>query len=83
MAYYHDGYNEARAWVMSPERTEEELLSALDTLYGRDNLPEEFTLEDLRLEVLDQIRRDFTDYSSKEYERAQFHIQAAKLMARQ
>lgn len=72
MAYYHEGYNEARAWVMSPERTEEELLGVLDTLYGRDGLPEDYTLEELRLQALEQTRQDFTDYSSKEYELAQF-----------
>lgn len=72
MGYYHEGYNEARQWVMAPERTEEELLGTLDSLYGRDELPEGYTLEDVRMEALDQTRRDFTD-----------HIQAAKLMARQ
>lgn len=72
MAYYHEGYTEARAWAMDLERTEEELLEQLDTLYGRDNLPEEYTLEDLRSETLRQVQRDFTDYSSPEYQRAEF-----------
>lgn len=72
MAYYHEGYNEARAWVMDDARTEADLLTSLDTLYGRDNLPEGYTLEELRMEALDQTRRDFTDYSSPEYEQVQF-----------
>lgn len=74
MAYYHEGYNDARAWVMDDARTEAELLASLDTLYGRDNLPEDYTLEELRMEALDQTRQDFTDYNSREYEQAQFWV---------
>jgi hypothetical protein len=72
MSYYHEGYNEARAWVTDESRTEEELLEQLDTLCGRENLSEGYTMEELRLEALDQTARDFTDYSSPQYQEVQF-----------
>jgi hypothetical protein len=74
MSYYHEGHNVARAWVMDESRTGEELLEQLDTLYWRENLSENYTMEELRLEALAQVRVDFTDYSSPEYERARFWI---------
>lgn len=70
MALYHDGYFEARQ--AAQEANEEYLLSVLDTLFGRDNLLEGYSLEELRNEALSQIARDFADYTSQEYEMVDF-----------
>lgn len=71
MSMYYEGYNKARDAVAAMD--ESELLDYLDDLYGRDNLSENFTLDDLRLEAYSQCRKDFTDVSSKEYEIVSFY----------
>lgn len=70
MAYYFNGYSDARAHV-AEITTQEELLAVLDPLYGRDNLKFGATLEDIRDEAYRQLEREFTDKSSAEYERRQ------------
>lgn len=72
MAVYYEGYTEARDKVLKMD--EGELLDVLDNLYGRDTLPDDFTLDDLQSEALEQVRREWTDTSSKEYEQVQFWV---------
>lgn len=71
MPMYYEGYSEAREIIR--KMSDEELLGYLDDMYGRDNLPENYTHEDLVNEALDHCRRDFTDTSSPEYEQVQFY----------
>ena len=52
----------------------EDLLDYIDGLYGRDNLSEDFTFEELQREALMQCKKDFTDTSSNEYKQVQFYI---------
>ena len=78
MSMYHEGYKEAREAVN--KMTEAELLEYLDALYGRDNLPENPTVEQIRYEALAQCRRDFTNTDSKEYETVQFFQELHKAM---
>lgn len=70
MALYHEGYFEARQAAL--DANEEYLLSVLDTLYGRDSLEGNYTFEELRTEALAQLEREFTDYTSREYEMTDF-----------
>lgn len=58
MTRYYPGLNEALATVNDADETE--CLRHLDDLYGRDNLKYGASLETLREEVRDQMRRDFT-----------------------
>lgn len=55
----HDpkGFEEATAAVM--QMTGPELLTYLDELYGRQNLPRSCTIEDIRSEALAQTERKF------------------------
>ena len=78
MSMYYEGYTEARAAVAA--MTEQEILNYLDALYGRDNLPENFTTDDLRMEAYEQCRQEFTDTSSKEYEIVEFYTKLHKAM---
>lgn len=70
MALYHEGYFKARQAAL--EANEEDLLSILDSLYGRDSLEGNYTLEELRGEALAQLEREFTDRTSQEYEMVDF-----------
>lgn len=78
MSMFYEGYDKARAAVANMD--EDQLLSQIDALYGRDNLPENYTLEELRLEVYAQVKRDFTDESSKEFEMVDFYTKLHKAM---
>lgn len=80
MSMYFEGYREARQEVS--EMSEADLLEYIDGLYGRKNLPEDYTADDLRREALEQCKSDFTDYSSEEYERTQFYIGLAQAMSK-
>lgn len=71
MAMYFEGYAEARREVQ--KMNEQKLLDYIDSLFGRENLPESFTLEQLRNEALAQCRREFTDTTSAEYETVDFY----------
>lgn len=73
MSYYHPGVNEALANVKAMT-TEKQLFDVLDNLYGRDNLPEDYTFDDLKFEAIAQVQRDFTDTSSREYETVQMFV---------
>jgi len=75
---YFEGYDKAKAEVAKMD--EAALLEQIDTLFGRDNLPENYTLEELRAEAQDQTRRDFTDTSSKEYEMVEFYTKLHKAL---
>lgn len=72
MPLYYEGFYEARQSIFNMDR--EDLLDYIDGLYGRDNLSEGFTFEELQREALMQCKKDFTDTSSNEYEQVQFYI---------
>lgn len=78
MAMYYEGYDKARTAVANMD--EAALLSQLDALYGRDNLADDYTLEELRNEVYAQVKREFTDTSSKEYELVEFYTKLHRAM---
>lgn len=54
---YYPGFQEAKDSVY--KMSEQQLLDHIDGLYGRENLPEDYTLEELRLEAIEQTRKDF------------------------
>lgn len=70
MALYYSGYEEARRQVDTA--TPEELLGTLDALQGRHNLKYGDGIEAVREEARRQLRVEFTDTSSKEYEQGTF-----------
>lgn len=78
MPMYYEGYSEAREEIK--KMSEDDLLGYLDDMYGRDNLPEDYTVEDLRLEALSQCKRDFTDTSSNEYDLVIFYSKLHRAM---
>ena len=78
MSLYYEGYSEARQKVF--EMSREEMLDYIAGLWGTENLPDNFTLEELRNETLDQVRREFTDTSSKEHEVVDFYTKLYRAM---
>jgi hypothetical protein len=72
MSLYYPGYSEARENVA--KMSEPELLRLLDDLFGRDNMPDGATLEEIRAEAFRQLREEWMDRSSPEYEQTQFWI---------
>lgn len=64
---HHEGYHEARSRVM--QDSEADLLELLDTLFGRDNLPNNFTLEQLRREALNQLDREWRTPEGREQQK--------------
>ena len=79
MSMFYEGYDKARSAIAVMD--EADLLSQIDALYGRDNLPENYTLEELRLEAYAQTKRDFTDESSKEFEMVDFYTKLHRAMS--
>ena len=77
MSLYFPGIEKAIEAVN--QMTEDELLNHIDGLYGRDNLPGNYTLDELRHEAIIQTKEDFTDKTSREYELAQFWVGMAKI----
>ena len=73
---YYPGYSESRATVK--QMPDEQLLAALDDLRGRDNLPANYTHDDLLAEALSQHREEWTDKTSHEYEQVTFWVGAYK-----
>jgi len=78
MSMYFEGYSEAREEIK--KMSEDDLLGYIDDMYGRENLPEDYTVEDLRLEALNQCKRDFTDTSSNEYDLVMFYSKLHRAM---
>ena len=76
MSLYYPGYGESRAAV--ERMTDDQLLALPDDLYGRDNLPENHTHDDLLAEALSQHREEWTDKDSPEHERVTFWVGAIK-----
>lgn len=70
MALFYEGYEKAKEAVRKMDRTE--LLEYIDNLFGRENLPEDFTDNDLLEEALKQTKEEFTDKHSPEYEQVVF-----------
>jgi hypothetical protein len=58
MAYY-EGYETSRAKV--EQMDEAGLLKLIDDLYGRDDLPDNYTLDGLRAEALAQHAEEWTE----------------------
>lgn len=81
MSMYLEGYSKAREAVLAMD--EMGLLDQIDALWGRANLPEDYSVEDLRHEALKQVQRDFTDTSSKTYETVEFYTRLHKAMKAQ
>lgn len=61
---YYEGYQEARTAVRN--MTDTELLGHIDSLYGRDNLPDDYNREDLLMEALAQTALDFETPDGRE-----------------
>lgn len=80
MSLYFEGFAEARESVRN--MSEKELYAQIDALYGRDNLPENPTLDELRFEALEQTRRDFRNAADPGWDRINFHVGAIKAMKR-
>ena len=78
MSLYYEGYDKAREAISKMD--EADLLVQIDALFGRDNLPENYTLEELRLEAYAQTKRDFTDTSSHEFEMVDFYTKLHRAM---
>jgi len=70
MALYYEGYSDAISSVRAAEIPE--LLRHLDGLYGRDNVKDINNIEEVRREALRQVKEEFTDKSSEEYETVSF-----------
>jgi len=70
MRYFYEGYNQARQKFQTADL--DECLSLIDDLYGRDQIEDESNLEEVREEALRQLKEEFTDKSSHEYEQVQF-----------
>lgn len=81
MALYFDGYSEARASLQA--MTTEQLLDWMEGMKGTDGIEDKSDHEEVLNEALRQCKEDFTDRSSTEYSRLQFHIGASKVFARQ
>lgn len=80
MALYYEGYDQAIAALQAMD--EQELYEVLDTLYGRDDLPDDPEMEDLRREAERQVREDFTDRSDPKHQEISFWCKIAEAMAR-
>lgn len=81
MPYFYPGYAESRDNLY--KMTDAELLGLLDDLFGREQLPDDYTHDDLLAEALRQHKEEWTDKGSQEYERVRFHVNAIKIMQRQ
>ena len=64
MKLYHDGYRESCDSVYKMEKPE--LLALLDALFGRKNLPDEYTEQMLRAEAIRQVKQDFMTKEGRE-----------------
>jgi hypothetical protein len=74
---FYEGYQEARDLVY--KMNEDQLLEHIDSLYGRENLPELFNIDDLRNEALEQTRLEYqTPFGKEQKEWADRFAKAAK-----
>lgn len=80
MALFYEGYDQAIAELQAMD--EQELFDKLDTLYGRDNLPDHADMEDLRREAERQVREDFTDHSDPRHQEIDFWRKVMNAMVR-
>lgn len=65
MGMYHEGYQAAVNRALALD--EAGLYRILDDLYGRDDLPEDPTVEDVRAEALRQLADEFRDDSDRRW----------------
>ena len=65
MAYYYEGYSEARRSLESADL--KDLLQFIDAIFGRDDIEDENDIEEVRREALRQCKEEFTDRSSSEF----------------
>lgn len=80
MALFYEGYTKAIEAVRKMNQTQR--LDHIDGLFGRDNLPDDFTDDDLVEEALTQTKEEFTNKSSPEYEQVTFWINVINLSRR-
>ena len=80
MALFYEGIQNAIDGVRKMNRTQ--LLDHIDNLFGRDNLPEDFSDEDLLEEAIKQTKEEFTDKSSPEFEQVTFWTDVIKSQRR-
>lgn len=80
MALYYEGYDQAVVALQT--MNEQELYEVLDTLYGRDQLPDDPDIEDLRREAGRQVREDFTDHSDPKHQEIEFWCKIMNAMVR-
>ena len=74
---YHPGYADARRFVSTASK--EELLGQIDSLFGRDNLPCDYSLSELRTEAFEQVKKDFlTDWGKDQQEHISVVVKAVK-----
>ena len=63
--WHYEGYQAARAAVY--RMSDDDLLQHIDGLWGRENLPEDYTRDDLLAEALEQTGKDWiTDYGKQQ-----------------
>ncbi len=63
---FHPGYHEAREKVQ--KMSKDELLKYIDSLYGRENLPDDYDENDIKKEALEQCKKDFQTKEGKQKE---------------
>ena len=75
--FYYPGYGEAKRAVYN--MSDDELLSHIDNLFGRNNLSDEFTHNELVAEAIEQTRKDFlTDYGRQQTKFLEGYAKAMK-----
>jgi len=70
MTMYFEGHQQAQNELKAMSKNE--LLEVLDYLYGRNCLPEDFDLDELRREASRQVRQDFKNPEYQDHEQVEF-----------
>lgn len=76
MALFYEGLQKAIDGVRTMDRTR--LLNHIDNLFGRDELPENFSDQELLEEAIKQTKEEFTDKTSSEFEQVTFWTNVIK-----
>jgi hypothetical protein len=76
MSLYHPGLFAALAAVDRMDR--EQCLRQIDALYGRDEIDEDATLDELRFEASRQTRLEFRNNASPDWEIVDLHVKIAR-----
>jgi len=70
MTMYFEDHQQAQNELRKMD--EQALLEVIDGLYGRDCLPEDFGLNELRREAFRQVRQDFKNPEYQDHEQVEF-----------